>query len=339
VAIPTDEACSARQRIRPAVVRAYAHEMGRQVGDGGLRFPAVVLFTDGQQYWLADGFHRVLAARQAGLAEFPAEVRPGTLRDALLFAIAASAGHGVPRGPADKRKAVALVLADPEWAQWSDREIARRCRVSNSLVSRLRQRASVAGEQMQPRRVQRGDNVYTMRTRTRGDPRMAPEGPRTTADAGPPAGTLTDDGGWPVSSGAAPAFACLRMFAAVEQSLAQLAELVDQLAQAPGGAAFQQHLFRRVKDGRAGFHSPELQLFAQKLGSAAPHCGSCPRCHIRHAGRIQPACMLCGGRGWLSKREFELCPEPERQEFRRWHHQLREKSLAGRGPSSGPAKG
>jgi len=46
--------------------------MTRQVSKGGLRFPAIVLFTDGQRYWLADGFHRVLAAREAGLSEFPA---------------------------------------------------------------------------------------------------------------------------------------------------------------------------------------------------------------------------------------------------------------------------
>src|SRR5260370_5650039 len=72
-----------RVHIRPAVVRAYTRAMTQQVSEGGLRFPAVVLFEDAQHYWLGDGFHRILAARAAGLSEFPADVRQGTQRDAL----------------------------------------------------------------------------------------------------------------------------------------------------------------------------------------------------------------------------------------------------------------
>jgi hypothetical protein len=39
--------------------------MTQQISEGGLRFPAIVLFSDGQRYWLAGAFHRVLAAREA----------------------------------------------------------------------------------------------------------------------------------------------------------------------------------------------------------------------------------------------------------------------------------
>ena len=65
--------------------------MTEQLAEGGLRFPPVILFTDGADfYWLGDGFHRVFAARKAGLTEITAEVRPGTRRDALLFGIGAN---------------------------------------------------------------------------------------------------------------------------------------------------------------------------------------------------------------------------------------------------------
>ena len=74
-------------------------------------------------------------------------------------------------------------------------------------------------------------------------------------------------------------------------------------------------------DGKITFSSPELQVFGQKLSSAAPHCGSCPRCHASHAGRIQSSCKLCGGRGWLSKGEFAACPHHERQELERLRQQ------------------
>src|SRR5205809_714238 len=92
--ILTDAACQARVKIRPSVVRDYRWAMTEQISAGGLRFPPIVLFTDGEHYWLADGFHRVLAARAAGLSEFPADVRPGTERDAMLFSISSNGTHG-----------------------------------------------------------------------------------------------------------------------------------------------------------------------------------------------------------------------------------------------------
>ena len=78
-----------------------------------------------------------------------------------------------------------------------------------------------------------------------------------------------------------------------------------------------QHLVRRLQDGKLIFYAPELAVFAQKLGSAVPHCGYCPRCQARHAGHVHAACKLCGGRGWLNRGEFEACPQQERQELER----------------------
>jgi hypothetical protein len=107
------------------------------------------------------------------------------------------------------------------------------------------------------------------------------------------------------------------LFEAAARLHAQLAELVDQLARSPGGASYCQHLVRRLQDGKVIFYAPELAVFAQKLGSAVPHCGYCPRCQARHAGHVHGACKLCGGRGWLNRGEFEACPQHERQELER----------------------
>jgi hypothetical protein len=63
-------------------------------------------------------------------------------QDALLYSISSNAAHGLPRTNADKRKAIRLLLADAERGQWSDRESARHCRVSQWFVSRLRKGAS-----------------------------------------------------------------------------------------------------------------------------------------------------------------------------------------------------
>ena len=98
--------------------------------------------------------------------------------------------------------------------------------------------------------MRRGGTTYAMRLKTRSGAQTPPQEPGTTSDPVAPAAPRTDRVGLPLPAGAAPAFACLSGFEAAEELLAQLAELVDQLARSPGGAAFQQDLMRRVKDGR-----------------------------------------------------------------------------------------
>lgn len=51
----------------------------------GAQFPEVTVFTDGKRYWLADGFHRVMAAKQNGRTVIAADVRKGTEDDAVVF--------------------------------------------------------------------------------------------------------------------------------------------------------------------------------------------------------------------------------------------------------------
>ena len=102
-------------------------------------FPPITVFFDGATHWLADGFHRYHASKKAGKEEVAAEIHVGTQRDAILYSAGANAMHGLRRTNPDKRKAVLMVLMDEEWSQWSDREIARRCGVNKSTVSRARE--------------------------------------------------------------------------------------------------------------------------------------------------------------------------------------------------------
>lgn len=116
--------------------------------DRGAVFPPVTAFYDGSHYWLADGFHRLSAALELDYVKITADIRQGTRRDAVLYSIGANATHGLSRTNADKRRAVERMLHDEEWRGWSDREIARRCAVSNRFVSNLRVGASVNGSQV-----------------------------------------------------------------------------------------------------------------------------------------------------------------------------------------------
>ncbi len=134
-----DGSTQPRAALDAATVAEYAEALG-----AGAAFPPVVVYHDGAAWWLADGFHRVAAAQAAGQATVLAEVRPGDRRAALLHAVGANAVHGLRRSNADKRRAVLLLLEDPEWSHWSDREIARQCRVSPPLVSQMRQATAEA---------------------------------------------------------------------------------------------------------------------------------------------------------------------------------------------------
>jgi uncharacterized ParB-like nuclease family protein len=128
-----------RQAISDETVLEYAEALR----DGAV-FPPVVVVRDGANLWLVDGFHRFHAHRSCGRETIAADVREGTLRDAVLHSLSANAEHGLRRTNADKRKAVLtmltnkLVATDDDGNPWSDNEVARRCVVSRGVVTRTR---------------------------------------------------------------------------------------------------------------------------------------------------------------------------------------------------------
>lgn len=101
-------------------------------------FPPIKVFHDGKQHWLADGAHRILAAKRAKRGSIIAEVEKGTQRDALLYSLGANQNHGLRRTNEDKRHLVRVFLNDSEWVKWSDRKIADHAGVGHQLVAEIR---------------------------------------------------------------------------------------------------------------------------------------------------------------------------------------------------------
>lgn len=166
VSIKRDLTLQPRTALHQDWVEEYAHDML-----GGAHMPPVVVFFDGADNWLADGFHRVYAAEAAGLLAISADIRDGSRRDALLFSVGANAVHGHRRTNEDKRRAVDTLLKDPEWSKWSDREIAKQCAVTHPFVSERRPQPSGNAYQIsEPRRVTRNGTTYEMNTGRIGRP-------------------------------------------------------------------------------------------------------------------------------------------------------------------------
>ena len=92
-----------RAALNEDTVQDYADAMER-----GDRFPAVTVFTDGAEYYLADGFHRVEALRRIGKRAVVAELQEGDFKAALLYALKANSTHGLRRTNADKRHALEM---------------------------------------------------------------------------------------------------------------------------------------------------------------------------------------------------------------------------------------
>ena len=122
-----------RATMNQHVIDDYAEDIR-----SGAKFPPLDVFNVNGEFILVDGFHRLLAAQEAGLKKLYCEVRTGTIRDAFLFASGANSTHGFRRTNEDKRKAVERLLTDPEWKGWSDNKIAEICKVSVPFVGKMR---------------------------------------------------------------------------------------------------------------------------------------------------------------------------------------------------------
>jgi hypothetical protein len=131
--IRTDGDTQARAGHDSDTIREYAELM-----EAGRTFPPLVVFDDGDQIWLADGFHRLLAAKNAGRTDVACEVRKGTLDEAKWFACGANADHGLRRSHDDKRQAIRRALLHPNSHQLSDRQIAEHVGVDPKTVGRER---------------------------------------------------------------------------------------------------------------------------------------------------------------------------------------------------------
>jgi hypothetical protein len=127
--------CDCGTQSRAAINEEVVSEYAERMSDGD-KFPPVIVFFDGNEYYLADGFHRVCAASRNKLLEYECDVRMGTRSDALKFSLGANALHGLKRTNADKRRSVELALA--EWPNLSDRAVADICAVTDWLVRDVR---------------------------------------------------------------------------------------------------------------------------------------------------------------------------------------------------------
>lgn len=362
--VPITSIQTAGLQVRAETSRDHADDLAELFGEEGewpADLPPVIVFHDGAAYHLADGHHRLQAAQGAGCTEVPCEVRQGDRTAALWFALGANSDHGLRRTADDRRNAILTARRlDP---QLSNYEIARRCRVSESLVRYIvaqSKKSTPPNPTTQDCVVGAGTPATTQdcvvasggwiapgetaeSTRTPWDatsttsPSAAPVnagpdpdvridargrrmnvaniGKSRKADKPAPAANAAaaprgvDELGAPISSEAsAQAFASLDFFADLDADLARVARKIDALGKMPGAELLRASYLKMTRETRDGeavehFRSHDLDNLRHELRHWRPHA-NCPSC----GQRVNPACELCKGLGWITAATWERLP-------------------------------
>jgi len=154
-----------RVAVDDAALADYADAMR-----DGARFPPVTVYEDADgTLYLADGYHRVGAAKIAGKSIILAEVTRGTFADALRHALGANAQHGLRRSNADKQHALEMAWEnrrtlfgdnDPT-ADW----LAETCGVSIATAKNFYGTISINYTDLTPVRQNADGRKYTVPTR------------------------------------------------------------------------------------------------------------------------------------------------------------------------------
>ncbi len=162
--IRIDGGTQSRAHLNQSVINEYADLLSNSKDS----LPPIKVFFDGQNYWNADGFHRLEAAKQANIKFIGTIVEQGTRRDAILYSVGANAEHGLRRTDEDKRRAATTLLTDDEWNKWSDNQIAKKCKVSQPFISALRKELANGSTDnftsKEKRTYERNGKTHTMRT-------------------------------------------------------------------------------------------------------------------------------------------------------------------------------
>lgn len=292
-----------RAKIDQATVDDYREGWVNEV-----KFPPLVVFFDGTDNWLADGFHRYHGAASACVPTVPCDVRTGTQRDAILYAAGANQTNGLRRSNEDKRKAVGTLLADGEWSKRSDRWIADQCGVSHEFVGQQRAQLSTvdscepqkrvgkdgkeravpakkkaaATESPAPQKRPPGGNNFNPAD-WEAEPEKEPEKPKETE--------VLDGEGKPLPTKFKAIFARRGELLELEQTLQAIAKKLDDNQADP------LYTFIHVQGTTADIDNAKRAIRFSKPHAVCPYC--------KGGGK---SCKACKGQGWLPKTIFKQAP-------------------------------
>lgn len=131
-----------RKELQPRdkLNKNHVHDLKDLIKEGKELPPVVIAELDGE-YLLVDGFHRLEAYRLARVERVPVDIRTGLdWKAARLLAFRLNATHGLALEKHEKTRMVRELLHDPDYGEYSNRELARALGVSHTLVNNVRRK-------------------------------------------------------------------------------------------------------------------------------------------------------------------------------------------------------
>ena len=267
----------------------------------------ILLYFDGEQYWLVDGFHRVGAARELGKSTIPAIVKQRSQAQAVWDSLTANGRHGKQLTPADRIAAIKKALRiHPEY---TDRRIAKELMVDNKTVAKYRKELEAVEEipQQADRQGSDGDTYKAKKSTSQEPSKKAPQptsgatqseaaddipSEPTAAESPKPVEPDKDQVGNTISGKIAADFArrseinaLLQKLSEVRSAVAKYTDVKDPLTADLNPSAFQ----------------AEIGNCYRWLSAIRPHA-LCPYCK-------GDGCRACKDRGWVCQTVYEAAPE------------------------------
>lgn len=221
----------------------------------------------------ADGFHRVKAAKAAGLEEFHAEIKEGDKADAIKYALGANADHGVHLTRADMHNKLKSALKFEDFSKLSNNGLAKKIGVSEFFVRTNRpasatpeNRVSVGKDGKEKATVKtagigkKGGKAKAKKAATKKVAKASgKKGAAGTPAAGTPqteeekalAGALGGDGGGTDTG--------KKFDEDTEKALGRIVKALNEATPPVDGAAFD----KAIRDGSLELSNRDIKLFAQ----------------------------------------------------------------------------
>jgi hypothetical protein len=286
-----------RDATHTPTIDQYASIMRENVED----MPPPVVFKDGDTYWLADGLYRVRAAEQLDEVELLFEVRTGDKSDARWYAASANLEHGKPLTPKERRHAAEMLVGDLKNRRKSATQIGKQAGVSVTVIQSIRKKNDQAAAAAAQRRGQEPPATESQDiTNAAG----------TTFERNSSGGT---SGGRPTRGQAAARDAAVlndQLDFEIPTRLRKIAEDSFGMLSFMTGLSKTTAKAQRLHDLSSGAGQfIDMAKFVSAttrqrnlIQAASFHC-CCPHC--RNADDFDSECLTCGGRGWLTKPQFD----------------------------------
>jgi hypothetical protein len=312
--LPIDELENHGFQSRAAISKEVVNDYAAHMAGDGPPLPPIVVFECQYGYYLADGFHRVEAAKQAGLDTISVDIRMGDHDAAKWYSIGANQSHGLRRSAADKRNATKMALEmQPDM---SDRAIATYVGVSHTTVASVRSGGHMA---------------TSNETRTGLDGKKYPIPPVPEEPSDPGGQLSTSDSSPPVRS-----YPPERPDSAQEPSPHDHSEVLDNInrripygvlpmwEQAEETREVLKFLGKLKSTLKKAENSKDVNYVELNFGQLIPMVGNfsdmikraipftiCPNCQAQQHDR----CNFCQGKGMISKHKWDVAVSEELKEI------------------------